>query len=57
MTELKQSIAQSKRKLWTDYLKNITGAEFGRAAQYEKPLAGTIVEALTPREGKLANTS
>jgi len=55
--ELKKSIRQSKRKMWSEYLQNLRGAEVWRAARYANPQAGTTVEALTDREGKQANTS
>jgi hypothetical protein len=43
--------------MWSDYFKNLRGAEVWRAAQYANPGAGMTVEALTHREGKQANTS
>jgi len=55
--ELQKSIRQLKRRIRSDYLQNIRGAEVWRAAQYAYPQAGMTVEALTDREGKQANTS
>jgi len=55
--ELQQSIRQSKRRMWGDYLQNLRGAEVWRAARYVNPRAGMTVEALTDRDGKQANTS
>jgi len=55
--ELQQSIRQSKRKIWSEYLQNLRGAEVSRAARYANPRAGMTVEALTDREGQQANTS
>jgi hypothetical protein len=43
--------------MWSEYMQNLRGAEVWRAAQYAKPRAGMIVEAITDREGKEANTS
>jgi hypothetical protein len=55
--ELQRSIRQSKRKIWSEYLQNLRGAEGWRAAQYANPWVGMTVEALTDREAKQANTS
>jgi hydrogenase maturation factor HypF (carbamoyltransferase family) len=50
--ELQKSIRQSKRKMWSEYLQDLRGAEVQRAARYANPRAGTTLEALTDREGK-----
>jgi len=55
--ECQKSIRQSKRKMWSEYLQNLRGAEVWRAARYANPRAGMTVKALTGREGKQANTS
>jgi len=55
--ELQKSIRQSKRKMWSEYLQNLRGAEVWRAVRYANPRAGMTMEALTDREGKEANTS
>jgi len=55
--EFQKSIRQSKRKMWSEYLQNLRGADVWRAARYANPRAGMIMEALTDREGKQANTS
>jgi hypothetical protein len=55
--KLQKSIRQSKRKMWSEYLQTLRGAEFWRAAPYANPRADMTVEALTDREGKKANTS
>ena len=55
--ELQKSIRQSTRRMWGDYLQNLTGAEVWRAARYANPRAGTTVEASTARDGKQAHTS
>jgi len=43
--------------MWSDYLKNLRGAEVWKAAQYANTRAVMTAEALTDREGKLGNTS
>jgi hypothetical protein len=55
--EFQKSIQQSKRKMWSEYLQNLTGAEVWRAARYANPRAGMTLEASTDREGNQANTS
>jgi hypothetical protein len=55
--ELQKSIRQSKRRMFGNYLQNVTGAEECRAARYSNPRAGTTMEALTDRDGKQSNTS
>jgi len=55
--KLQMSIRQSKSKMWSEYLQNLRGAEVWRAARYANPQGGMIVEALTDREGKQANTA
>ena len=55
--ELQKSIRRSKREMWSDYLKNLRGAEVWRAVRYANPGAGMTVEGLTDREGKQAKTS
>jgi len=54
--ELHKSIRRAKDRMWNDYLKNLRGAEVRRAATFANPWAGAIVEALTDRDGKQANT-
>jgi hypothetical protein len=54
--ELQESIRQSKRKMWSQYLENLMEAEVWRAAQHAKPCEDTTMEALTVREVKQANT-
>jgi hypothetical protein len=48
--------SESKGRIWHDYLKNLRGAEFWRAAKFAKVLAGATVGALTDRDGKQAYT-
>jgi len=55
--ELQRSIRESKRRIWGDYLQNLTGAEVWREARYVNPRAGTTMEAFSDRYGKQANTS
>jgi hypothetical protein len=55
--ELQRLNRHSKRKMWSEYLQNLRGAEVWRAARYVNPRPGMTVEALTDREGKQANTS
>jgi len=55
--ELAKSSTQSKRKMWSEYLQILRGAEVWRAARYRNPRASTTMYALTDREGKQANTS
>jgi len=54
--ELQKSIRQSQKKMWSEYLQNLTGAKVWKAARYANPRAGMTVEAMTDREGKQANT-
>jgi hypothetical protein len=49
--EFQKSIRQSKRKMWSEYLQNLRGAEVWRAARYTNLRTGMTVEALTDREG------
>jgi len=55
--ELQESIQQSKRKIWSNCLKSVRGAEVWRAARNTNPRAGIILESLTEVKGKKANTS
>jgi len=55
--ELQKLIRQSRREMWSGYLKNLRGAEFWRAARYGNSRAGMTLEAFTDKEGKQANTS
>ena len=55
--EFQKSIRQSKRKMWSEYLQNLTGAEGWRAARYTNHWAGMTVDALTNKAGKQANSS
>jgi len=55
--ELQKSIRHSKRKMWSEYLQNLRGAEVCRAARYANARAGMTLEAFTDREGKQANRS
>ena len=54
--ELQKSIRRETGMMWNDYLRNLSGAEVWRAAMLANLLAGAIVEALTDRDGKQANT-
>jgi len=54
---LEMSTRQSERNMLSGYLQNLSGAEVWSAARYPNPRVGTIVDALTDREGKQANTS
>jgi hypothetical protein len=46
-TNIQKSIPQSKRKIWSEYLKNLRGAAVWRAARYANPRACMTMEALT----------
>ena len=41
--ELQKSIRRSKREMWSNYLKNLRGAEVWRAPRYTNPRAGMTV--------------
>jgi len=52
--EFQKSIRQCKRKMWSEYLQNLRGAEVWRAARYAYPRAGMTVDATRDRDGKQA---
>jgi len=54
---LQKSIPQSKRKRSGDYLHNLREDMVWKVARYANPRADMTIEALTDRDGKLANTS
>jgi hypothetical protein len=53
--ELQKPIHQSKRTMWSEYLRNLKGAEVWRAARYANHRPGTTMEAITDRGGMEPN--